>query len=147
MGRLLIFCDQVEKTITNIDNVHIEFPNQDLFKNIYIAQILSYLKEKGFIKSIAITGSGADSFTKYQFDMLPIPNFPESKQKEIAALYHNPQEYFTDDFTLDNFEGKDNEYNLTAGIYELDKTAKRLKDKLNKAIDDIVNDRDVKFEF
>lgn len=147
MGRLLIFCDQVEKTITNIDNVHIEFPNQDLFKNIYIAQILSYLKEKGFIKSIAITGSGADSFTKYQFDMLPIPNFPESKQKEIAALYHNPQEYFTDDFTLDNFEGNDNEYNLTAGIYELDKTAKRLKEKLNKAIDDIVNDKDVQIEF
>ncbi len=147
MGRLLIYCEPVENTITNIDNVHIAFPHQELFKNIFIAQILSYLKDIGFIKSIAITGSGADSFTKYQFDMLPIPNFPESKQKEIAALYHNPQEYLTDDFTLDNFEEKDNEYNLTAGIYELDKTAKRLKDKLNKAIDDIVNDKEVTIAF
>lgn len=108
---------------------------------------MGYLKDIGYIKSIAITGSGADSFTKYQFDMLPIPNFPETKQKEIATLYHNPREYLSDDFSLENFLEKDNEYNLTAGIYELDKTAKHLKEKLAKAIDDIVNDREVEIAF
>lgn len=36
MGRSLIFCEHIENTITNIDNVHIEFPNQDLFKNILL---------------------------------------------------------------------------------------------------------------
>lgn len=147
MGRSLIFCDSVEDTITNIDNVHIEFPNQELYKNIYISQILGYLKEKSLIKEIAITGSGADSFTKYQFDMLLIPNFPEQKQKEIAELYYNSQEYNTNGVTLDNFLEKDNEFNSKAGIYELDKAAKQLKTLMDKAIDDIVNDREVAITF
>jgi hypothetical protein len=48
---------------------------------------------------------------------------------------------------LANFLDKDNEYNQQAGIYELDKTAKQLKEILNKAIDDIANDREVKINF
>jgi hypothetical protein len=38
-------------------------------------------------------------------------------------------------------------YNDKAGIYELDKTAKQLKEKLNQAIDDIINDKEVKIKF
>jgi type I restriction enzyme S subunit len=83
-----------------------------------------------------------------QFLQIPIPNFPETKQKEIALLYHNPESiYQTDTFTLDNFLERDNAFNEKAGIYELDKTAKQLKEILNKAIDDIVNDREVTINF
>ena len=120
--------------------------DNDIHRVITIRSILQFYKEIGMTDCMTVGGSGGHLSPSY-FDRIMIPNFPESKQKEIAALYHNPQEYLTDDFTLDNFEEKDNEYNLTAGIYELDKTAKRLKDKLNKAIDDIVNDRDVKIDF
>ncbi|NLL28942.1 MAG: restriction endonuclease subunit S [Bacteroidales bacterium] len=148
MGRSIIFCEDVTNTITNIDNVHIEFDGQELYKSIFISQFLTYLKLKNYITKIAITGSGADSFTIYQFEFLDIPNFPEAKQKEIALLYHNPKSiYQTNTFTLENFLEQDNAFNETAGIYELDKTAKLLKEILNKAIDDIANDREVNINF
>lgn len=148
MGRCIIFCEDVENTITNIDNVHISFDKQDLYKNIFISQFLTFLKTKQYITKIANTGSGADSFTIYQFDLLDIPNFPDAKQKEIATLYHNPESVYEPDiFTLENFLEKDDAFNETAGIYELDKTAKQLKHLLNKTIDDVINDRAVDIKF
>lgn len=146
-GRTMVFLDDDNNTINNA-HAHIlrSMLDNDIHRVITIRSILQFYKEIGMTDCMTVGGSGGHLSPSY-FDRIMIPNFPESKQKEIAALYHNPQEYFTDDFTLDNFEGKDNEYNLTAGIYELDKTAKRLKDKLNKAIDDIVNDRDVALVF
>ncbi len=147
MGRMLLFCEPVNKMITNIDSVHISFSDQELYKTIFIAQLLSYLKEIGFIKKIAITGSGADSFTKYQFEMLLIPNFPDEKQREISRLYHNPRQYNSSSFTIDNFLQKDDEYNQSVGIYELDKTAKRLKEKIDNAIDSIIKDEEVELIF
>jgi hypothetical protein len=63
-------------------------------------------------------------------------------------LYHNADiEYKTNTFTLDNFLLEDEMYNQEAGIYELDKTAKQLKEILNKAIDNIVNDKEVEIKF
>lgn len=148
MGRSIIFCKNVNNTITNIDNVHISFDGQELYRSIFVSQFLTFLKIKKYISKIAITGSGADSFTIYQFELLDIPNFPEEKQKEIALLYHDPTSiYQADTFTLDNFLEQDNAFNETAGIYELDKTAKQLKEILNRAINDIINDRKVQIRF
>ena len=89
-----------------------------------------------------------DAIAELQSQGYAIPNFPEEKQKEIALLYHNPNSiYQADTFTLDNFLEQDNAFNETAGIYELDKTAKQLKEILNKAVDDIANDRVVNINF
>ncbi|MCR5533112.1 MAG: hypothetical protein K6F10_04450 [Paludibacteraceae bacterium] len=147
MGRNLVFCEPIDDIITNIDSVHIAFKGQELYKTIFISQILGYLRTNEYLKTIAITGSGADSFTKYQFALLNIPNFPDSKQKEIAALYHNPQDYNTEDCTVDTFLDVDNKYNASAGIYELDKTAKRLLKILNDTIDKIVNEQSIDIVF
>lgn len=93
-------------------------------------------------------GSKMKELKTEQFLQIPFPNFDEQKQKEIALLYHNPNiKYQVHTFTLDNFLEQDNAFNETAGIYELDKTAKQLKEILNKAIDDIVNDREVNINF
>lgn len=147
MGRIIMFCDTPDNIITNIDNIHINFPKQPLFKTIYISQILTYLKEIGFIRNIAITGSGADSFTKYQFDMLLIPEFPEIKQKEISSLYYCEKCYKTHDLTLNTFLQKDDLFNEQAGIYELDKSAKHIRLLLDRAINEIINDQDVTISF
>ena len=148
MGRSIVFVEDVTNTITNIDNVHISFKDQELFKTIFIGQFLNWLKYKNYISKIAISGSGADSFTIYQFDLLDIPSFSIEKQMEIAKLYHNPAiDYQTKNCTLDNFLEFDSKHNQNAGIYELDKTAKQLKAKLNFAIDNIVNDKPVKIDF
>lgn len=146
-GRVIIYPDTINDIITNIDSLVISNDNSPLFQNIFIAMFLSRLRWNKHIYKIAITGSGANSLTAYQSDDINFPNFPEQKQKEIAALYHNPKEYDTSGFTLENFLEKDNEFNSEAGIYELDKTANQLKQLLNKAIDDIVNDREVEIRF
>jgi hypothetical protein len=83
-----------------------------------------------------------------QFLSIPFPNFPEDKQVAVAMLYHNPAiAYSTHTFTLTTFLEQDTQYNTTAGIYELDKTAKHLKTLLNQAIDNIVNDKPVTIAF
>ncbi|MGB9643505.1 MAG: restriction endonuclease subunit S, partial [Candidatus Ratteibacteria bacterium] len=93
-------------------------------------------------------GSKMKELKTEHFLQIPFPNFSIDKQKEIALLYHNPNSnYQTDAFTLDNFLEQDNAFNETAGIYELDKTAKQLKEILNKAIDDIANNREVNINF
>ena len=93
-------------------------------------------------------GSKMKELKMEHFLQIPFPNFPEEKQKEIAKLYHNSGiNYQMKDCTLENFLEIDNEFNKIAGIYELDKTAKQLKAKLNLAIDNIVNDRQVDIGF
>lgn len=145
-GRSIVVIEGKSKTITNIHGITIQQEEHNLLKAVFVKCFLDYLRSKGLIDLFAVGGNGGSLAQKY-WTYIPFPNFPEPKQKEIAKLYHNPKEYKTEDFTLDNFLTKDDEFNSTAGIYELDKTAKYLKDKLNKAIDDIVNDREVKIEF
>ena len=99
------------------------------------------------IDFIGVGGSGGHCAPSY-FHLIETPLFLETKQKEIAKSYHNPElNYEAEIFTIENFLEKDNNYNTQAGIYELDKTAKRLREILNQAIDDIVNDREVKIKF
>lgn len=69
-------------------------------------------------------------------------------KRNCLSLYHNPKNnYQTDSFTLDNFLERDSAYNSIAGVYELDKTAKKLKEILSKAIYDISNDKEIKIRF
>ena len=146
LGRVLVFCDEIESTITNIDNIHITNLNRALFQNIFVGAFLNFLRINDYLSKVAITGSGADSFTKYQFNLLPIPNFPESKQKEIAELYYNPVNYPTG-LNLANFLEEDAEWNKKAGILQLDLSGKELKERLNEVIHQIVMDEEVKIDF
>lgn len=147
-GRVIIYPETIENVITNIDSLVISNPDAPLYQSIFIAMFLNRLRWNKHIYKIAITGSGANSLTSYQSNDINFPNFSEVKQNEIALLYHNPvSNYQFDTFTLDNFLEQDNAFNEAAGIYELDKTAKQLKEILNKAIDDIANDREVDIGF
>ncbi|MCQ2287167.1 MAG: hypothetical protein MJZ76_09910 [Bacteroidales bacterium] len=145
-GRSIVVIEEEQNTITNIHGITIQHGSNDIILSIYIKCFLDYLRHQGLIDLFAVGGNGGSLAQRY-WSFIPFPNFPKPKQKEIATLYHNPQKYETDCFTLENFLEKDDEFNSKAGIYELDKTAKMLKDKLNKAIDDIVNDREVKISW
>jgi len=93
-------------------------------------------------------GSKMKELKMEHFLQIPFPSFPEEKQKEIVKLYHNSAiGYQAKDCTLDDFLEFDNKYNQNAGIYELDKTAKQLKTKLNLVINNIVNDKLVNIDF
>ncbi|MCX7744013.1 MAG: restriction endonuclease subunit S [Flavobacteriales bacterium] len=120
------------------------YPKQEL---IFMLSFLNCSIIRKYCAGLSV-GSKMKELKTEQFLQIPFPNFPEAKQKEIASLYHNPESiYQTDTFTLDNFLDQDNSFNETAGIYELDKTAKQLKEILNKAIDDIANDSEVNINF
>ena len=67
---------------------------------------------------------------------------------EMVMPYHlHMPSYFLETFTEYPFLELDNKYNSTAGIYELDKTAKLLKNILNDSIDTIVQNKDVHISF
>lgn len=147
-GRVIVFPENVENTITNIDSLVISNKNTNIERSIFIAMFLNMLRWNKHIYDIAITGSGANSLTQYQSNDINFPNFPDDKVKKISNLYYNSTiNYDSKKWALDNFLQNDTEYNEQAGIYELDKTMKQLKSKLNSAIDNIVNDKPVKIEF
>lgn len=146
-GRSIVIIEEQDRVITNIHGITLQQEEHNVNKAIFVKCCLDYLRSKGLIDLYAVGGNGGSLAQKY-WDIIPFPNFPEPKQKEIALLYHNPESiYQTETFTLDNFLEQDNAFNETAGIYELDKTAKQLKEILNTAIDDIANDKDVEICF
>lgn len=146
-GRSVIVFDESEKSITNFHGMTIRHESENLNTTIYFKCLLDYLRSKGLIDLYATGGNGG-SLSQSYWNTIPFPVFGKEKQNEIIKLYHNPKiKYQTDTFTLDNFMEQDNAFNETAGIYELDNTAKQLKEMLNKAIDDIINDREVNIFF
>ena len=78
--------------------------------------------------------------------VIPIPNFSEPKQKEIAELYHKPPIY-PEELNLKNFLVEDSKWNKQAGIIEIDKSVKKMKDFLNKVLDKIINNEEVQIDF
>lgn len=146
-GRSIVIIEKQEKVITNIHGITIQQQEHNVNKAIFVKCCLDYLRNKGLIDLYAVGGNGGSLAQKY-WDIITFPKFDKTKQDEIALLYHNPNSnYQADTFMLDNFLEQDNAFNETAGIYELDKTAKQLKEILNKAIDDIANDREVDIGF
>lgn len=146
-GRSIVIIEEQERVITNIHGITIQQEEHNVNKAIFVKCFLDYLRSKGLIDLYAVGGNGGSLAQKY-WDIIPFPKFDKAKQNEIALLYHNPSSnYQSDTFTLDNFLEQDSAFNETAGIYELDKTAKQLKEILNKAIDDIANDREVNVNF
>lgn len=143
--RGFVVCDKKDKYITNIHGVTIA-NNGNIEQSIMIKCFLDYLVHKGVIDCVKVGGHGG-SFAQKYWDIIPFPKIPEIRRKEIAVLYHNPTEYNSNDLTINNFMEKDIEFNSYAGIYELDKSVKQLKLILKKAIDNIVNDRDVNISF
>ena len=146
IGKVHILIDIAQKTVTNFHGMSITNNTASLQEKCFVGCWMMWLKKKGYFDAYSVGGQGG-SYGVEKTENTIVPNFPDSKQKEIAALYHNPIEYNTGEFTLDNFTEKDNAYNSEAGIYELDKTAKHLQELLNEAIDKIVNNQEVEIKF
>ena len=146
MGRSIIFPDQPKKMITNIDNVHISSKTRQLYEKIFLFVFLGYLKKVKILDSIACTGSGAPSFTQYQFEKLKIPNFIEAKQKEIVKEYYNPIEK-SSNLNFENYLEKEKARNAEAGIFQLNMELFSLREKLEDLVDKIVKEENIEIEF
>lgn len=146
-GRACIFCEKIKNTITNIDNVHIRNANSKMEHKIFIGLFLNYLRKKGHLHRIAITGSGANSLTQYQFNLLKFPNFPNSKIEEIADLFYNPRNLTDVSVELNEFEQKDEAIVRDSSVFQLNNQTKIIKDRINEVVAHIINDETVETSF
>lgn len=146
-GRVCVFCEEIKNTITNIDNFHIRNVNSKVEHKIFISLFLNHLRKKGHLHRIAITGSGANSLTKYQFNLLKIPNFPNSKIEDIADLFYNPPNLMDVSVDVNNFKQKDDSIVRGSGIFQLDKQIKMLKERIKEVVTNIIDDETVEINF
>ncbi|AEA33800.1 restriction endonuclease subunit S [Hippea maritima] len=112
---------------------------------IFLTALLNSQFYRNFVSNLSV-GSKMPEIKISQIINIPFPNFPESKQKEIAELYYNPVDYPTD-LNLNNFLEEDSKWNEKAGILQLDLSAKKLKERLNEVIYQIVMDEEISIHF
>lgn len=137
LGRCFINCSSNNNIITNIDNVHISSDTQNIDNKVMVGCFLHYLREKEYLKNISIQGSGADSFTKYHFDMIKIPNFPKEIEKKLANLYCNNE---VNDLAISNIENEIQNY----GIFYLEKIKENIRNEINQCFNCIINNEKIK---
>lgn len=146
-GRSIVIIEEQDSYITNIHGITLNSSNHDMQKSIFIKLMLDYFRDKGMIDAYAVGGNGGSLAIKY-WEILKFPNFKNDKEKEIVKLYSNSEvDYNVEEWSKDSFLENDNKFNKLAGIYEIDKSMKYLQEKLNNAIDNIANDKEVIIEF
>ena len=146
-GRSLVIIEEQEKLITNIHGIILKQKEHNIIKGIFIKLFLDYYRDRGLIDAYAVGSNGGSLAIKY-WSFLKFPNFPEDKEKEIVKIYHNADiKYSLNNISLENFLEYDTNFNMKAGIYELDKSLKYLKQKLDKTLDCIINDVEVNIKF
>ena len=74
-----------------------------------------------------------------------IPNFPDSKQQEIAKEYYNKIDK-NQNLTLENYLQKETARNQQIGIFQLNMEIFELREKLEDIIDKIINDQPINFD-
>ena len=146
-GRSIVIVEEKDRTITNIHGITIQQKEKNLTKAIFVKCFLDYLRDNEIIDLFAVGGNGGSLAQKYWY-YIPFPKFKINKQEELAKLYYNPKaENNSEKATLENYLDLDNIFNEKAGIYELDKSAKEQKERLNEVIDQIAKDENIEITF
>ncbi len=139
LGRCFINCSSNDNIITNIDNVHICSNTSTVNNKVMVGCFLHYLKEKEYLKNISIQGSGADSFTKYHFDMIKIPNFPEEIEKKLTEVYCNNK---VKELNMANFDNEIQKY----GMFYLEKIKENIREEIKSCFNRIINDEHIEIK-
>lgn len=145
IGKCILFTNPKSRWITNIHGIVLKKDEQNIIESAFVSCFLRFLRNFGTLDYISVGGQGGSLAKKYWKDIL-IPNFSESKQKDIACLYHNQVDY-PQSLDLQNFLESDKKWNEKSGIIELDKSVKQTKKLLNRVLDKIVNDESVEIKF
>lgn len=93
-------------------------------------------------------GSKMKEIKAKQIAEMPIPRFCPDEKRKLIKLYHNGEvAYNSSKCNLESFEAYDQQFNHTAGIYELDASIRSVREKLRTALDCIVRDLPVEIAF
>ena len=128
-GRCVIVLDDLQKTITNIDNIIITSEDGNVNKDIFVCLMMNLYRENGFIRTIGFVGSGADSLTQGQIDSVPFPLFPQNIIDKLAGEFTNSK-IDSNDLSNENIENA----LKYAGIKELDDIRKNIRNLLEESI-------------
>lgn len=137
-GRCVIVLDELQKTITNIDNIIITSDSENVNKDIFICLMMNLYRENGFIRTIGFVGSGADSLTQGQIDSIPFPLFGQSVIDDLAYK-----------FTNDEIDPSDlSDVNIqkaleVGGVKELEDLRKNIRALLEQSIKTIALGKDI----
>lgn len=142
-GRTIVMVDPIERCTTNFHGTVINWPGSELVQIIFVRCFLAFLREHGVIDWVGVGGSGGHMSPDY-FDYLPIPEFPEEKQADIARLYHHDAPPPLGKPTLDTFVGWHRRWNAGLGIWELDREMKALQRTLSEVQEQIIGGKTVK---
>lgn len=146
-GRSIVVIENDSKSITNIHGITLNQQKQDLTKGIFVKLFLDYLRDNGMIDDYAVGSNGGSLAIKY-WDLIKIPRFPVDLEKKLVEKYSNSEaKYEPELLNLKEFLEYDSSFNKIAGIFELDKSLKFLKNKLACALNDIANDVEVETWF
>ncbi|MFZ2026399.1 MAG: restriction endonuclease subunit S [Microgenomates group bacterium] len=144
-GRSAVILSDQNRTITNIHGITLNHKSGDSTLSMFVKCFLDYLRKNGLIDYYAVGGNGGSLAMKY-WEHMPFPNFPLPIQEEIAKLFYSNNSYRTD-LTIDNFVSADSTWNKLAGIYDIDRSMKLLKNKLDNEIEKITNNERVEINF
>lgn len=146
IGKFCIFIDVDERTVTNIHGITIFKNDEDDVESIFLGLFLGYLRLVGILDYISVGGQGGSLAQKY-WSYIKIPNFPRPKKEEISKYYYNPVTYNENKLNLHDFENEDIKITAEAGIWQLDKQIKQIKQKLNESLFKIIMDRNLDISF
>ncbi|MDA9231009.1 hypothetical protein N9O56_00360 [Rickettsiales bacterium] len=141
IGRVILIDDILIGATSNFDVFFISSKKQN-WENIFALCYFKYLRNIGFWEFYGVGGSGASSLTDYYFKKVNLPNFPDSKQQEIAKEYYNKINK-NQNLNLDNYLELEKARNDQLGIFQLNMEIFTLREKLEDIIDKIINDQNI----
>lgn len=106
---------------------------------------MSYLSQFDYCKKIGSQSNGGSILDK-DVKKFEIPNFPESKQQQIAQLYYNPLEKNTG-LDLENYLEREHARNSEVGIFQLNMEIFSLREQLEDLVHKIVMEEKIELRF
>lgn len=147
LGSTIVYCEDDENTITNIDNAHIRREDSDLADSITLGFYLRYLVESEVVSDIAATGSGADSLALYHFGNIYLPKFPEDFQSEMKKIYHNENTLEDLPSSPESFENIDQDIVAELGIHQLREQIRDIRSLMDGIVSEIVDGNKVEVDY
>lgn len=141
-GRTIVMVEPIDRCTTNFHGTVIYWPGAGLWQIVFVRCFLTFLREHGVVDWVGVGGSGGHMSPDY-FDYLPIPKFPEDKQKEIVRLYHHDSPQPPVKPTLDSFVDWHRQWNAGLGIWELNREMKAFQGTLSEVQEQIIEGKTV----
>ncbi|MGE5482931.1 MAG: hypothetical protein ACM3VX_08550 [Bacteroidota bacterium] len=141
--RSLVLCEAIEKCTTNFHGTVLYWPGAELNRVIWLRCMLDYMREIGILRHIAVGGQGGHLSPDY-FGSIPIANFPDSIQEEVARCYFRQAPPLGAGPDVDNLVDWHRRHNAQLGIWDLDSESRHLRRLLRDAQDQVIQGHTVK---